>query len=326
MGLQSFRASQIWGWIYNKGVESIESFANDSLSRDGTRKLLIGFQGDEVETVFIPEARRGTLCVSSQVGCTFQCKFCYTGTQKLIRNLTAGEIVSQVLTARRVMNDFGHTTERRIVSNIVFMGQGEPLYNYRNVAKALRILTDPGGLSLSKSRITVSTSGVVPLITRLGQDFPGIGLAISLHASNNKTRSDIVPINQQWPIEELMQACVEFSKGSTQRITIEYVMLSGVNDSATDAIELGKLIRPFPSLVNLIPFNSWPGAIYECSSNEAIKQFAEILEKAGHKVTVRQSRGNDILAACGQLRTESVKVKKTLPGPPPELISESNIV
>ncbi|EGG15021.1 putative ribosomal RNA large subunit methyltransferase N [Cavenderia fasciculata] len=332
LGLEKYRAKQVWKWIYNKGTKNIDHIDNlskkhrdilsevynidhgvvnkDSLSIDGTRKLLVEFKGDEVETVFIPERNRGTLCISSQVGCTFQCTFCHTGTQKLVRNLTAGEIVSQVFTARSLMHDFGPTTNKRLLTNVVLMGQGEPLYNYRNVSKALKILTDGEGISISKSKITLSTSGVVPLIERLGQDFPGIGLAISLHASNNKTRSEIVPINQQWPIEELVQACINFTQKYTKdRITIEYVMLKGINDAKQDAYNLIQLASQFPSLINLIPFNPWPGTIYECTPIDQIESFARILERGGLKVTVRQPRGTDILAACGQLVSSSQKKK-----------------
>ncbi|KAN0021894.1 hypothetical protein ACTFIU_004039 [Dictyostelium citrinum] len=329
MGYPKYLGEQIWAFMYNKGIVDINSFERVSkekreeikskyeinigeitkhqLSVDGTRKLLISFDGAEVESVFIPEGRRGTLCVSSQVGCTFACTFCHTGTQKFIRNLTASEIVSQVIATRHVLNDFTNSSIKRTLTNIVFMGQGEPFYNYRNVSKAIKIITDPNGLAIGKSKITVSTSGVVPLIDRLGSDFPGIGLAISLHSANDKTRSEIVPANKQWPISELIEACIKFSKHCKERITIEYVMLKDVNDSDQDAYDLVKLSKSFPSLVNLIPFNPWPGSQYKCSSKETITQFSKILEDRGIKVTIRQPRGRDILAACGQLNTESIK-------------------
>ncbi|KAK5578759.1 hypothetical protein RB653_008432 [Dictyostelium firmibasis] len=329
LGYPKYLSDLIWTFMYNKGILDINSFervskdkresllskyeinigevTNHQLSVDGTRKLLISFDGAEVESVFIPEGKRGTLCVSSQVGCTFACTFCHTGTQKFIRNLTASEIVSQVITAKKVLNDFADSSIKRTLTNIVFMGQGEPFYNYRNVLKAIKIITDPNGLAIGKGKITVSTSGVVPLIERLSNDFPGIGLAISLHSANDKTRSEIVPANKQWPISELVKACINFSKHCRERITIEYVMLQDVNDSAEDAHDLVKLSKSFPSLVNLIPFNPWPGSQYKCSTKERITEFSKFLEKNGIKVTIRQPRGRDILAACGQLNTESIK-------------------
>eukprot|EP01132_Coremiostelium_polycephalum_P005720 gene5720-7115_t len=342
--LPNYLPNQLWKWMYNKGIKEVNHCTNiskaikeqlnkeikidagtvhkDQISKDGTRKFLLDFGGDKVECVFIPENDRGTLCVSSQVGCTFQCTFCYTGTQKLVRNLTSAEIVSQVVTTRYLLNDF---ESHKLLNNLVFMGQGEPMYNYRNLSKALAVITDPEGLGISKKKITISTSGVVPLIERLGREFPGIGLAISLHAPNNKVRSEIVPINQQWPIEELIAACKSFVNISktNNRITFEYVMLEGVNDSDQDAYDLANLIKDFPSFVNLIPFNEWPGTRYKCSSNNRIQAFATVIEKCGVKVTVRQPRGRDILAACGTLKTESVKVKKELPPPPPEVMEQT---
>ncbi|KYQ91057.1 putative ribosomal RNA large subunit methyltransferase N [Tieghemostelium lacteum] len=332
-----FNANQIWNWVYNKNKMSIDSFSNislekrnalkekfyidfgtiskDSLSVDGTRKFLLEFKGgDKVECVFIPEANRGTLCVSSQVGCTFSCSFCHTGTQKLVRNLTSDEIVAQVLATRMILGDT-QPNKKRLLTHIVFMGQGEPLYNYRNVSKAIQKLTDGNGISLGKSKITLSTSGVVPLIDKLSKDHPGVGLAISLHASNDKTRDELVPCNKQWNIEELMNSCIQYSKTNRDRITIEYVMLKDVNDSIEDAYKLAQLIKPFPSFVNLIPFNQWPGTKYVCSSNNAIHRFSDVLQKQGIKVTIRQPRGRDILAACGTLKSDSVKKPKTVPPP-----------
>jgi len=239
------------------------------------------------------------------------CTFCHTGTQKLVRNLTAGEIVSQLLTSRKLLDDFprGPVEGKRQISNIVFMGQGEPLYNYRNVSKAIKIMTAMDGTALSKRKITVSTCGVVPLIEKLGNDFPGIGLAISLHAVNDRLRSEIVPVNQQWGISELMETCKKFPAKYTNKITFEYVMLKGVNDSITDAKELVRLVEGLPSFVNLIPFNPWPGAPYEPSSSRTIQAFLEIIESANISVCVRAPRGQDILAACGQLKTLSQKIK-----------------
>jgi len=336
LDIEPFRADQVWNWVYVKGVDSFLdmknigkekkemlsnnfhiSFGNVNnhhISEDGTQKYLVNFNPDEVECVYIPETDRGTLCLSSQVGCTMSCTFCHTGTQKLVRNLTAGEIVSQLLTSRKLLNDFarGPATDKRRVSNLVFMGQGEPLYNYRNVSKAIKIMTDMDGLALSKRKVTVSTCGVVPLIERLGNDFPGIGLAISLHAVNDKLRSEIVPINQQWPISELMETCKKFPGAKyTNKITFEYVMLKGVNDSVNEAKELVRLIEGFPSFVNLIPFNPWPGAPYESSSPRTIQAFMDVIENSNISVCVRATRGQDILAACGQLKTQSQKVKKS---------------
>eukprot|EP00026_Physarum_polycephalum_P009187 Phypoly_transcript_09300.p1 GENE.Phypoly_transcript_09300~~Phypoly_transcript_09300.p1 ORF type:complete len:315 (+),score=35.60 Phypoly_transcript_09300:275-1219(+) len=288
---------------------------HEHISEDGTRKFLVNFNPDEVECVYIPETERGTLCVSSQVGCTMSCTFCHTGTQKLVRNLTAGEIVSQLLTSRKLLDDFarGPMEGKRQISNIVFMGQGEPLYNYRNVSKAIKIIPDMDGTALSKRKVTVSTWGVVPLIERPGNDFPGIGLAISLHAVNDKLRSEIVPINQQWGLTELMETCKKFPGAKfTNKITFEYVMLKGVNDSIHDAKELVRLVGGMPGFVNLIPFNPWPGAPYEPSSSRTIQAFLEVVESANIAVCVRATRGQDILAACGQLKTQSQKMKAGL--------------
>ncbi|EGC40098.1 hypothetical protein DICPUDRAFT_25816 [Dictyostelium purpureum] len=324
LNFPKYSVDQVWKLMYNKGIDQIKDFnliskerksimeenfkldtgtiTKHQLSVDGTRKFLISFDGDEVESVFIPESSRGTLCVSSQVGCTFACTFCFTGTQKFKRNLTANEIVAQVVAARKLLNDF-NASEERLLTNIVFMGQGEPFYNYRNVKKAISIITDSNGLAIGKSKITVSTSGVVPIIERLGTDFPGIGLAISLHSPNDEVRSKIVTANRQWPIEELVQSCIKFSKTTKSRITLEYVPLQDVHDTEQDALDLIPLCKRFPSLVNIIPFNPWPGSPHESSTNNQIQIFANILESNNVKTTIRQSRGRDIMAACGQLKS-----------------------
>eukprot|EP01113_Clastostelium_recurvatum_P039484 TRINITY_DN6031_c0_g1_i2.p1 TRINITY_DN6031_c0_g1~~TRINITY_DN6031_c0_g1_i2.p1 ORF type:complete len:309 (+),score=50.97 TRINITY_DN6031_c0_g1_i2:396-1322(+) len=273
-----------------------------------SRWYCCSFSPDAVECVFIPAAKRGTLCVSSQVRCSMKCTFCHTGTQGLVRNLSASEIVGQVITARKLLMEFGQAAQaKRIVSNVVFMGQGEPLYNYRQVAKALSVILDGEGLALARHRVTVSTSGVAPLITRLGSDFEGIGLAISLHAVTDELRDVLVPANKQWPIREVLAACRAFpGLKANNRITIEYVLLDGINDSPREARALASMLN-FPSLVNLIPFNPWPGTSYKCSPPEVIQAFADELDSRGIKCTVRHPRGRDILAACGQLRTESMK-------------------
>eukprot|EP00697_Spironema_sp_BW2_P002970 gnl/Spiro4/13979_TR7488_c0_g1_i1.p1 gnl/Spiro4/13979_TR7488_c0_g1~~gnl/Spiro4/13979_TR7488_c0_g1_i1.p1 ORF type:complete len:430 (+),score=11.69 gnl/Spiro4/13979_TR7488_c0_g1_i1:55-1344(+) len=328
------RASQVWKWIYTQGVESFEPMTSihttvriklaqhfcvsgcteDRLeaSSDGTRKYLLNFGGQKVETVFIPEASRGTVCVSSQVGCSLSCKFCHTGTQKLVRNLKAKEIVNQVWHVRKSLGDFGRSMlNRRDVTNIVFMGQGEPLLNYRQVSKAIRVINASDGLSLSTARMVLSTSGVVPLIPTVGTDFPGINLAISLHAVTDELRDVLVPINKQYPLAELFKVCREFpSLRRYHRITFEYVMLKGVNDSPADARELVRLLRDFPAYVNLIPFNPWPGTEYECSPEQVIVDFSNIITSGGVDVCVRWPRGRDIMAACGQLRTDSVRAPR----------------
>jgi 23S rRNA (adenine2503-C2)-methyltransferase len=329
-GIEKYRATQVFQWIYGQGAQSLDEMPTigrktieklkehyylewgatsaDSTSNDGTRKWLVDLgQKQCVETVFIPESKRGTLCVSSQIGCTMSCSFCHTGTQPLVRNLQAGEIVTQVLAAKKHMYDFPKR-EERVVSNIVYMGQGEPFYNYRNVKKSIQIITDSAGIAISKRRITVSTSGIVPNIKRLGEDFPGINLAISLHAVNDELRNAIVPANRQWPIAELIEACKAFP-GLTpmRRIAFEYVMLKGINDSEADAHELVRLLKGFPSFLNIIPFNPWPGSIYETSSNNQIMRFAKIITDAGIDAPIRWPRGRDILAACGQLKTETTK-------------------
>ena len=344
------RAAQLFQWIYHHGVAEFDAMLNmakplrrtlaeaytlerprivtEQLSADGTRKWLIRMpstgpldKGAEIECVYIPEADRGTLCVSSQVGCTLTCSFCHTGTQKLVRNLSAQEIVAQVLVARDRLGDFPGRSRPddgglapsgegvRAVSNIVFMGMGEPLYNYENVRDAIHVLTDGEGLSLSKRRITVSTSGVVPEIGRLGAEC-GTMLAISLHATNDTLRDVLVPLNKKYPISELLQACRDYPGASNaRRITFEYVMLKGINDTPAEAKALVRLLKGIPAKINLIPFNPWPGTIYECSHWEAIERFSDIVFDAGYASPVRTPRGRDILAACGQLKSETEKLR-----------------
>jgi 23S rRNA (adenine2503-C2)-methyltransferase len=280
----------------------------EQISEDGTRKwLLKTAPGIEFETVFIPEEDRGTLCVSSQVGCTLNCRFCHTGTQKLVRNLTPFEIVGQVMVARDALNDWPSTAEDRRITNVVMMGMGEPLYNFDNVKAALSIVADGDGLALSKRRITLSTAGVVPMIERAGNEI-GSSLAVSLHAARDDIRDVIVPLNKKYPIAELMQACRTYpGVSNARRITFEYVMLKGVNDTLADARALVKLLSGIPAKINLIPFNPWPGAPYQCSEWSAIEKFAEVVNRAGYASPVRTPRGRDIMAACGQLKSASVK-------------------
>jgi 23S rRNA (adenine2503-C2)-methyltransferase len=280
----------------------------EQISSDGTRKwLLRAAPGVEFETVFIPEAGRGTLCVSSQVGCTLNCRFCHTGTQKLVRNLSPGEIAGQVMVARDALRDWPSTSKNRQVTNVVMMGMGEPLYNFDNVKAALAIVSDGDGLALSKRRITLSTAGVVPMIPRAGAEI-GSALAISLHAARDSLRDVLVPLNRKYPLVELMGAARAYpGLSNSRRITFEYAMLKDVNDSVADARELVRLVRGIPSKINLSPFNPWPDAPYECSSWEQIEKFAEIVNRAGYASPVRTPRGRDIMAACGQLRSESVK-------------------
>lgn len=336
LGIEPFRAKQLWQWIYANGATDFAAMRNikkemqatlehhftiaragisrNAVSFDDTQKWLLTFADkNEVETVFIPDPPRGTLCVSSQVGCTLSCTFCHTGTQRLVRNLTPGEIITQVLVARDGLKDWGHqpskktpeTGDRRLVTNIVFMGMGEPLFNYDNVVKACRIMLDGDGLKLSRRKITVSTSGVVPKIVPLAHD-AGTNLAISLHAVTNDLRNEIVPINRKYPIEDLLEACREYQSIVRDRhIMFEYVMLSGVNDSPEDAKELVRLLKGIRSKVNLIPFNPWPGAPYQCSSNNRIHAFGRIIMEAGIASPIRKTRGQDILAACGQLKSLS---------------------
>ena len=325
------RTKQIFHWIYNYGVTDwaqMTNIAKDlrakldphfSLARpeiierqisvDGTRKYLIRMSpGVEVESVFIPDvSKTGALCVSSQVGCTLTCKFCHTGTQKLVRNLTAQEIVLQVIAARDDLGEWPTTQEKRKLTNIVFMGMGEPLYNTEQVGDSLDIICDPEGLGIGRRRITVSTSGVVPEIGPMGARTSAM-LAISLHAANDELREQIMPINRKYPLKELMQACRDYpGLSNSRRITFEYVMLKGVNDSPKHAKQLIKLLKGIPSKVNLIPFNPWPGTDYECSDWETIETFADMVNRAGYASPIRTPRGRDILAACGQLKSESEK-------------------
>ncbi len=326
----TMRTGQVWNWLYVHGAPSFERMSNlakdfrtvleerftldrpeivtAQVSEDGTRKWLLRTgAGIEFETVYIPEEDRGTLCVSSQVGCTLTCKFCHTGTQKLVRNLTPAEILGQVMIAKDALDDWPSTQPGRSVTNVVMMGMGEPLYNFDNVKSALAIVTDGGALALSKRRVTLSTAGVVPMIPKAGTEI-GSGLAISLHAVRDDLRDVIVPINKKYPIAELLQACRDYPGASNaRRITFEYVMLRGVNDSLADAKELVRLLKGIPAKINLIPFNAWPGAPYECSDWAQIEKFAEVVNRAGYASPVRTPRGRDIMAACGQLKSESVK-------------------
>lgn len=335
------RERQVWAWLYERGVREFDAMSNLSkdlratlaslyrierpeivtrqVSKDGTRKYLLRIEGGhEVEAVYIPEEDRGTLCVSSQVGCTLTCSFCHTGTQNLVRNLTAGEIVGQILICRDDLGEWpeeGATNagDKRLLSNIVLMGMGEPLYNFDGVRDAMKIAMDGEGISLSRRRITLSTSGVVPLITRAGNEI-GTMLAISLHGTTDEIRDTLVPINKKWNVETLMQACRDYPRlSNSERITFEYVMLDGVNDSDADAKRLVKLIEGIPAKINLIPFNPWPGAPYRRSSWERIEAFAEIVNRAGYASPVRTPRGQDIMAACGQLKSETERARKARP-------------
>jgi 23S rRNA (adenine2503-C2)-methyltransferase len=343
------RVQQIWHWLYLRGAQDFDAMTTlskefraelkqrhtlarpevvaEQISADGTRKWLIRLPGEladrphEVECVYIPETDRGTLCISSQVGCTLNCSFCHTGTQRLVRNLTAGEIVGQVVLARDRLNDWqttnpkgeGESAEpggerKRLVSNVVMMGMGEPLYNFEAVRDALDVVADGDGLSISKRRITLSTSGVVPNIARAGNEI-GAMLAVSLHAVTDEVRDKLVPLNRKYPIAELMQACRNYpGLSNARRITFEYVMLKGVNDSLADARALVRLVKGMPAKINLIPFNPWPDTAYECSDWEQIEKFSEIVFDAGYASPVRTPRGRDILAACGQLKSASEKL------------------
>ncbi len=324
------RISQIWGWLYQKGVSDTALMTNLSkdfraflaenfridrpeivtrqVSVDGTRKYLLRIDGGhEVEAVYIPEEDRGTLCISSQVGCTLTCTFCHTGTQKLVRNLTAGEIVGQILVCRDDLGEWESAGkdagDKRLLSNIVLMGMGEPLYNTDNVRDAIKIAMDNEGLSLSRRRITLSTSGVVPEIIRAGEEI-GCMLAISFHATTDGVRDQLVPINRKWNIEKLLEACRNYPRlSNSERITFEYVMLKDVNDTDADARRLVKLISGIPAKINLIPFNPWPDAPYKRSDWDRIEEFAEIVNRAGYASPVRTPRGQDIMAACGQLKS-----------------------
>ncbi len=340
------RVAQLWHWIYIRGATDFEAMTNvsrelrstlaghfalsrpeivtEQVSDDGTRKWLLRFPARgagrpvEIETVYIPEEGRGTLCVSSQVGCTLNCSFCHTGTQKLVRNLTPEEIVGQILVARDRLGDYpgkeagdgiAAPSTGRLVSNIVMMGMGEPLYNFDNVKSALLVAADGEGIALSKRRITLSTSGVVPMIPRAGEEI-GVMLAISLHAVRDDLRDELVPLNKKYPIAELLAACRAYpGLSNARRITFEYVMLKGVNDSLADARELVRLLKGIPAKINLIPFNPWPGTDYQCSDWEQIERFADVVNRAGYASPIRTPRGRDILAACGQLKSESERLR-----------------
>jgi 23S rRNA (adenine2503-C2)-methyltransferase len=340
---QHMRVQQIWHWLYVRGAQDFDTMttlskelrtvlqerftldrpevAAEQISVDGTRKWLLRLPGEdggaphEVECVYIPETDRGTLCISSQVGCTLNCTFCHTGTQRLVRNLTAAEIAGQVVLARDRLNDWqraaapaGTEPEKRLVSNIVMMGMGEPLYNFEAVRDGLGVVADGEGLSISKRRITLSTSGVVPEIARAGAEI-GSMLAISLHAVTDELRDQLVPLNRKYPLRELLDACRNYpGLSNARRITFEYVMLKGINDSLVDAKALVRLLKGIPAKINLIPFNPWPGTVYECSDWEQIEKFSEIVFDAGYASPVRTPRGRDILAACGQLKSATEKL------------------
>jgi 23S rRNA (adenine2503-C2)-methyltransferase len=326
------RAKQIWHQIYNRGATDFAAMSDiakphrawlaerftigrpqvvvEQVSTDGTRKWLLKTRdGHDFEMVFIPDADRGTLCVSSQVGCTLNCRFCHTGTMRLVRNLDPSEIVGQVMLARDSLGEWPSQPEGRLLSNIVMMGMGEPLYNFDNVRDALRIVMDGDGLALSKRRITLSTSGVVPMMARAGEEI-GVNLAVSLHAVTKEVRDEIVPLNRKYGIEELLEACAAYpGANNARRITFEYVMLKDKNDSDDDARELVRLIRRYklPAKVNLIPFNPWPGALYETSSDERVQRFSDIVFEGGISAPIRRPRGRDIMAACGQLKSAAQK-------------------
>jgi 23S rRNA (adenine2503-C2)-methyltransferase len=344
---RKMRVQQLWHWIYFRGVQTFAEMTSvskelrtllaehftltrpevvaEQISVDGTRKWLLRLPGEhagenphEVECVYIPDTDRGTLCLSSQVGCTLTCSFCHTGTQRLVRNLTAGEIVGQIMIARDRLGDWqgavraqgpGLPSEgNRFVSNIVMMGMGEPLYNFEAVRDALAVTADGEGLSISKRRITLSTSGVVPMIVRAGEEI-GAMLAISLHAVRDELRNELVPLNRKYPINALLEACRAYpGLSNARRITFEYVMLKGVNDSPADAKALLRLLKGIPAKINLIPFNPWPGSHYECSDWDMIEKFSEIIFNAGYASPVRTPRGRDILAACGQLKSATEKL------------------
>jgi len=330
------RAKQLWHQIYHRGVTTFEAMSDIAkpqrtwfaehfsigrpevvehlVSSDGTRKWLLRTpDGHDFEMVFIPDADRGTLCVSSQVGCTLNCRFCYTGTMALVRNLTAGEIVGQVMLARDALGEWPSQPEGRMLSNIVMMGMGEPLYNFDNVRDALKIVMDGDGLGLSRRRITLSTSGVVPMMERAGEEI-GVNLAVSLHAVTKEVRDEIVPLNKKYGIDQLLAACAAYpGANNARRITFEYVMLKDKNDSDADARELVRLIKSYklPAKVNLIPFNPWPGAAYECSSEERVQRFSNIVFEAGISAPIRRPRGRDIMAACGQLKSAAEKKRKS---------------
>jgi 23S rRNA (adenine2503-C2)-methyltransferase len=341
------RVQQLWSWIYQRGVKSFDEMTTiskdlrvtlndhytlerpqivtEQVSKDGTRKWLLriapSYKGEkqhEIEMVYIPTSDRGTLCVSSQVGCTLTCSFCHTGTQKLVRNLSANEILGQIMVAKDALGDWVNQSTPagafvpeglRAVSNIVMMGMGEPLYNFDELKKALLIASDGDGISLSKRRITLSTSGVVPMMEKAGAEI-GVMLAVSLHAVTDELRDELVPINKKYPIKDLMEACRNYpGLSNARRITFEYVMLKGVNDSPSEARALVKLLKGIPAKVNLIPFNPWAGTKYECSEWDKIEAFSDILYEAGFSSPVRTPRGRDIMAACGQLKSETERLK-----------------
>lgn len=332
--LPKFRATQIWRWIYCFGTQAFEDMKNISKSdkeflneisyisrlsisemhksKDGTIKWLIKLNDNsEIETVYIPQDDRGTVCLSSQVGCTLNCSFCHTGTQALVRNLTAGEIVGQLMLVMDHLKDWPSGKNGRKVTNIVMMGMGEPLLNYDEVSKSIKIMMSDDGISISRRRITLSTSGIIPFINKAGADL-GVNLAISLHAVNDELRNKLVPINKKYSLEELINACRNYPKlSNSRRITWEYVMLKDVNDTSEDAINLIKLIKGIPSKINLIPFNPWPGSFFETSTQKNIDNFAKILMDAGFASPIRKPRGQDIYAACGQLKSNSEKIRKS---------------
>jgi 23S rRNA (adenine2503-C2)-methyltransferase len=348
----AMRTGQLWQWIYQRGVSDFAAMTNLSkafrgllaeqfvisrpeivtrqISADGTRKYLLRIAGGhEVETVYIPDEERGTLCVSSQVGCTLTCTFCHTGTQKLVRNLTPGEIAGQIMVARDDLGEWPVAGERpsdkRYITNVVLMGMGEPLYNFEGVRDAMKIAMDGEGLSLSRRRITLSTSGVVPEIPRAGYEI-GTLMAISLHATTDDVRNELVPINRKWPIAALLEACRQYPRlSNSERITFEYVMLKDVNDSNADAKRLVRLIAGIPAKINLIPFNPWPGSVHERSSWERIEAFAEIVNRAGYASPVRTPRGEDIMAACGQLKSATERARKSRAQVAAEVAGEAGI-
>ncbi|NCC03857.1 MAG: 23S rRNA (adenine(2503)-C(2))-methyltransferase RlmN [Proteobacteria bacterium] len=336
LGLEAFRAKQLWTAIYAHGHTSFETMTTlakpvrqklaehfivarprvmaDPVSVDGSRKWLVAMPLDahEVEMVYIPEEDRGALCISCQVGCTNSCSFCHTGTMRLVRNLDASEILMQVMLARDALDEWRvPSLEKRMLSNIVLMGMGEPLFNYDNVAKAMKIVMDEGGIAIGKRKITLSTSGVVPMIKKCGEDL-GVNLAISLHAVTDDVRDVLVPLNKKYPIKELLQACRDYPAASNaRRITFEYVMLKGVNDSLADARALVKLLDGIPAKINLLPYNLWPGSPYECSDEATIQKFGDFVNNAGYAIPVRTPRGRDIMAACGQLKSASQRERRS---------------
>lgn len=340
LGEAPFRARQLWHWIYHRGERDFAAMTTlakdfraglaahytvarpavvrDETSSDGTRKWLFRFaDGQEVETVHIPEEDRGTLCVSSQVGCSLSCAFCHTGTQKFVRNLAANEIVAQVMAARDALGEWPSPKTDRMISNIVLMGMGEPLLNFENVKKALTVVMDPEGIAISRRRITLSTAGVVPLMDRCGAEI-NVNLAVSLHAVTDELRDVLVPINRRFPLADLLAACRRYpGVNNARRITFEYVMLKGINDRPEHARKLARLLKGIHAKTNLIPFNPWPGSPYECSDMATVEAFARILNDAGLAAPVRMPRGRDILAACGQLKTDSERQRRSVAGAKP---------